>query len=945
MQELLDIRLLGPFEADVGGSLADVGGVKRQALLAMLALRGGRVVHVDALVDGLWEDELPAAPRNALHHHIARLRAALGEDSIIGSPDGYAINGARVDASRFEELLGETRSAVRNGDIPAAADAVSAALALWRGPALQGLTGTAWFRAEAGRLDALHVDALEEQFEVALALGEHRELTPALRAALTDSPFRERLWGQLMLALYRSGRQADALDTFQEARRVFADELGLEPGPELRRLQESILSHDPAIANVPVVRRRHGNLPSPSTLLVGREAELGQVAGLLREHRLVTLTGPPGVGKSRLALETARAIEHEFPDGVWFVDFARAGGAADATRLLAHAVDVRSSDPLTGVGHRLGQTRALLVLDACEHVLAEAARIVSMLLAACPDVRILATSRESLHVASEARLPVAPLGTAAVELFLERARAARPDFDPDANAVALATEIARRVEGLPLALELAAARVNVLGLAEIASLLEQRTALLHESPASDPAHVALQALVDWSYDLLHGDEKMLLQQLAVHRGGAPLPSLVAMAARQGFNEATVAYLAGALVDKSIVFASFTGPIARYDMLDAVREYVVERLTENGLYDATRAAHAEYFAGLVDEARIQLRGADWLAWEKRLESENDNLWAALAYARQAEVPALAARLGMLGVYFVLAERVSEGRRFLNLALSATSDDAPVELHVELLATLCYLATEELDLESALEIGERALALAETAGAPRELGLSCFTLALALAHAGDEQRAEQMARRASATLEEAGDDWGAAAAGLIHATAAARAGDLATVDSTAAAVLRHSDAIAYDAFRLPGLLLEAWVAERRGESDVAEERYRGAQHLADRIGFGDHAAFALSSLGTLALRQGATAEAEEYQRRALETAEGAHATWAAAHARVQLAGIAAAAGDVATAVRLYREVIEWSQTKRPHQARETLFIALAGSPETAAAAGLAELGQTA
>ena len=257
MQVLLDIRLLGPFEAHASGALADVGGVKRQALLAMLALRGGRVVHVDALVDGLWEDELPAAPRNALHHHIARLRAALGEESIIGSPDGYAINGARVDAVQFEELLGETRSALRNGDIPAAADAVSSALALWRGPALQGLTGTAWFRAEAGRLDALHVDALEEQFDVALALGEHRELTPALRAALADSPFRERLWGQLMLALYRSGRQADALDTFQEARRVFADELGLEPGPELRRLQESILSHDPAIAASP------GRPPAP----------------------------------------------------------------------------------------------------------------------------------------------------------------------------------------------------------------------------------------------------------------------------------------------------------------------------------------------------------------------------------------------------------------------------------------------------------------------------------------------------------------------------------------------------------------------------------------------------------------------------------------------------------------------------------------------------------
>ena len=281
MQELLEIRVLGPLEVLSRGTLADVGGSKRQALLAMLALRQGRVVGVDALVDGLWGEELPAAPRNALHHHIARLRAALAAESIVGSPDGYALKGARVDAVRFEELLAEARSALRDGDVSAAADVVASALALWRGPALQGLTDTAWFSAEARRLEALRVDALEEQFEVALALGEHRELTPGLRAALADNPFRERLWGQLMLALYRGGRQADALEAFQEARRVLADELGLEPGPELRRLQEAILAHDPAIAAVPVVRRRRGNLPAPSTSFIGRADELGRVAGLL----------------------------------------------------------------------------------------------------------------------------------------------------------------------------------------------------------------------------------------------------------------------------------------------------------------------------------------------------------------------------------------------------------------------------------------------------------------------------------------------------------------------------------------------------------------------------------------------------------------------------------------------------------------------------------------
>jgi predicted ATPase/DNA-binding SARP family transcriptional activator len=942
MSELLEIRLLGPFEVLAGGTPADVGGSKRQALLAMLALRNGRVVGVDGLVDGLWGEELPAAPRNALHHHIARLRAALGEDSIVGSADGYALKDARVDAVRFEELLGETRTALRDGDAPAAADAVASALALWRGPALQSLTGAAWFTAETRRLETLHVDALEEDFEVRLALGEHRELTPALRSALADNPFRERLWGQLMLALYRSGRQADALETFQEARRVLADELGLEPGPELRRLQEAILAHDPAIAAVPVGRRRRGNLPAPSTSFVGREDELREVAALLHQHRLVTLTGPPGVGKSRLAVETARSLEDEFPDGTWLVDFARAGGAPDAVRLLASVVDVRGSDPLTRVVMQLRDTSALVVLDACEHVLEEAARIVSTLLAECPDVRILATSREALHATSEVRFPVTPLRSAAVDLFFERARAARPGFEADAEAVALAAEIVRRVDGLPLGIELAAARVNVLGLAELVSILERRSALLRDSPASDPARTALQELVDWSYDLLHGDEKTLLQQLAVHRGGASLPSLAAVGATRGLNEATVGYLVAALVDKSIVSASFSGGgVARYDLLDSVREYVLEGLAESGGLAAARAAHAEYFAALADEAHSELRGPEWLGWERRLELENDNFWAALAYARDAPDPAIAVRLGMLGWYFTLAERVSEGRRFLDLALSATRDDAPADLRTELLATLCYLATEELDLDAALSAGERALALAASAAAPKQLGLAQLTVALALAQSGDEERADAMAQRACATLEATGDDWGAAASGIIRATGAARAGDVPTVAAMTETVRRHADAIEYDAFRVPGLLLEAWVAERRGDRATAVAGYRRALELAGRIGFGDHAAFALCGLGSNAFAGGDLHEAEELQRQALATAEAADATWVAAHARVQLGRIAAATGDADTAEGLYRRVLDWSQLQRPHQARESLFVALVGVPATAAELGLAEI----
>jgi predicted ATPase/DNA-binding SARP family transcriptional activator len=951
MREPLEIRLLGPFEVVAGGTRAEVGGSKRQALLAMLALRQGRVVDVDALVEGLWEEDLPAAPRNALHHHVARLRAALGESAILGAADGYALGEARVDAVRFEELLAESRAGLRDGEIRAASDAVAAALALWRGPALQGLTGTAWFSAEARRLQTQHVDALEEQFEVALALGEHRELTPALRSALADNPFRERLWGQLMLALYRSGRQADALDTFQEARRVLGDELGLEPGPELSRLQEAILAHDPAVAAVPADRRRRGNVPALSTSFVGREDELRQVAGLLGEHRLVTLTGPPGVGKSRLALEAARALEPECPEGVWLVDFARAGDAQDAVRLLADAVDVRGADPLARVTSRLRAAGACIVLDACEHVLGEAARITSTLLAQCPRVRILATSREALRVAGEARVPIAPLAlpvdgtaathSAAVQLFLERARTARPGFEPDAEDLALVAEVSRRVDGLPLAIELAAARVNVLGLAELVSILERRAAFLRDTPATDPSRIALQGLVEWSYDLLHADEKTLLQQLAVHRGGASLASLSALAASHGLSEAAVAHLLAGVVDKSIVSASFAGRVARYDMLDTVRDYVLERLAESDGLAAARAGHAEYFAALAEEARVELRGPQWLRWQSRLGPENDNFWAALAFARDAPDPGVAIRLGTLAWYFGLAGRVSEGRRFLDLALAVTGDDAPVELSIELLAGLCYLATEELDLDVALAAGERAVALAATAAAPRQLGLAQLTLALALAQSANAERTDAMARGASATLEAAGDDWGIAASSIIRAAAAARDDDVATVTAMAAAIRRHADAIGYDAFRVPGLLLEAWVAERREDRAAAIKGYQRALELAGRVGFGEHAGFALAGLGSIALANGDLREAEELQRQAVATAEAAQAPLAAAHARIQLARIAAGRGDADTAERQYRHVLERLQTQGPRQAREILFVALADDPATAALLGLAEL----
>jgi predicted ATPase/DNA-binding SARP family transcriptional activator len=950
----LGVRLLGPFEVDVDGQAVEVPGAKRQALVACLALRAGRVVATDTLVEALWGSDLPAAPRNAVQHHVTRLRQALGTEAIRLAADGYALDEATVDAIEFEELLAAARGALRTGDARGAADTVTEALALWRGPALLGLPQSAWATAEAGRLNALRLDALEERFEAALALGEHVEIGTDLRAALDENPFRERLWGQLMLALYRGGRQAEALEVFQEARRVLMEELGLAPGPELRRIQEAILAHDPAIAPVPAAPPRRGNLPAPPTSFVGREEELAQVLELLREHRLVTLTGPPGVGKSRLALEVAGALESELRGGAWHVGLANATGGADVVRLVAQAVDARGADPLARVVARLRHTDAIIVLDACEHVLEETLRLAEALLTGCPGVRLLATSREVLHLPGEVRFTIEPLavpdagsgdvaGSPAVELFAARARAARPGFELTEEDAWRAVEISRLVDGLPLAIELAAARVNVLGVAEILALVTRRLELLRDRPATDIGRASLATLVEWSYDLLHTDEKTLLHQVTVHRGGAPLPALVAAGAEHGLDEMTVVQLLGTLVDKSIVTVTFPGEDTRYDVLDTVRDYALERLTDRGALAAARRVHAEYFTSLADAAWSTLRGRDWQTCLRRLDLEHDNLWAALTYAREEHDAGIATRLASLGWYFTLTDRVTEGRRFLELAVAETPDEPPSDERLDALGALCFLATEELDLDAAIEVGERALASAATRKDRPHAGLARAALGLAVARAGDVERGATVVEQARALLEGGGDHWTAAVASLFRAHIAAAVGDATTVAAMAADAHRHAEMIEFDAFQVPAALLDAWVAERQNDGEAAAEAYRRALDLASGAGFPDHVAFALSGLASCALAGGDVRHAEELQRRALATAKEAHAAWAAAHARVGLGRAFAAAGDTEAAAKLYGNVLEWSKLPRLHGPRESLFLALAEDPGAAAQGALEDLGR--
>src|SRR6266704_2954258 len=531
----MEIGLLGPLVVTRDDRPLGLGGAQPRLLLALLALDPGRVVGVDRLVDGIWGANLPGEPANALQVVVSRLRRALAPDQVVVSrPPGYllAIDPERVDAVRFERLAAAGRAAIAAGDAERASGLLQAALDLWRGDALADFPGVPTARAAATRLEELRLAALEDRIEVDLGLGRQARVIGELQALVEREPLRERLHAQLMRALYATGRQADALGAYQRARAVLAERAGLDPGPELRRLEAHLLAQDPALAIAPelpdaappepgaaadVAPRAPGataavapsNLPAPLTSFVGREEEIAQVRKLLGRGRLVTLVGPGGAGKTRLALEAVTRLlagGEVGRDGAWLVELASLrdpallpGAVLDAVsprvelaRLEAPAAGGEGGGAARRPLRALANRHLLLILDNCEHLVEAAANLVETILGACPGVRVLATSREALRVPGELRLPVPALPMPpedlddpeellafdAGRLFVERARAVVPSLELGASQARAIVEICRRLDGLPFAIELAAARVNVLPVAELAARLHDRFRLL-----------------------------------------------------------------------------------------------------------------------------------------------------------------------------------------------------------------------------------------------------------------------------------------------------------------------------------------------------------------------------------------------------------------------------------------------------------------------------------
>ncbi|MET7687251.1 BTAD domain-containing putative transcriptional regulator [Streptomyces sp. NPDC005483] len=935
--------VLGPLVVwDDEGETVTVPELKVRALLADLLAHDGKPVSADRLVHDLWGDAPPGKPSGALQAKVSQLRRVLGRDRVVRQAPGYRLRldptVDEVDADRFHAFVAEAR-AVR--DPRAKAALLTEALDLWRGPAYADFADEEFVRGAERRLTEHWLSVLEEQAEARLEAGDHVLLSGELADLVARHPLRERLRALQIRALYLAGRQSEALASYEALRARLAEELGVDPSPALGALHQAVLRQDPeleqkfttmpsthptatgpekapggapitpgtsatasgatpaALATAPTsapalpsppTKTPHSNLPAPLTPLMGRTDALTRLSQLLDTTRLVTLTGPGGVGKTRLAVAAAAsASAEELPDGVWLVEFSgvRTGTAADLAQVVASALGIRDDAPsaLPGTGapspspaHRLAAVlrdrRTLLVLDNCEHVVDAAAELTELLLRTAPGLRALVTSQEPLGLAGEAVFLVEPLhDDDAVRLFTERAAASAPGFPGDPDAAdpadrAAVAEICRRLDGIPLALELAATRVRALGVRELADRLGDRFRILTAGQRGAPARQqTLRAMIDWSWELLSAPERIVLRRLAVHSDGCDLAAAEAVCAGDGVDREEVLDLVTRLVDRSFVVV-VEGPAGRrYRLLESVAAYATERLDEMQDLTAVRDRHLRHYLALAERAESRLRCAGQRSWLARLDAETGNLRAALdeavrrAAAGQADE---AVRLAtVLSWWWLLRGRLTEARRSLSAVLTVASDSPELALLHSAFALLTGDHAEAVT-------GATADAVPDPVRRARALWLCAY----GLFSAGEVTASAELNARALDLFDGAGEQWGTAAALGLRATLALVHGDL--------------DALGRDGRRsaeLFGEVGDRWgelqtvsplaaLAEIKGEYEEAARLQREGLRLARELGLEAEVSARLSGLGRLELlaRQWEQARSLHEQARRIAAEQG-------------------------------------------------------------------------
>ncbi|MEQ4207359.1 BTAD domain-containing putative transcriptional regulator [Actinopolymorpha sp. B9G3] len=691
---LVQIGMLGPFEVRTDdGALADVPGARLRALLIALALGPGRVIPKSVLIDWIWGESPPADAANALQRLASRLRRALPGGVIEGQTGGYrlAVDPDAVDALRFERLV----ALARNEEDSRRTRLLREALALWRGAALQdvGLEDSAEFDAVVTRLERLRLTAMEDRFDAEVNLGHGAALVPELTDLVAAHPVRERLVAALMRSLVAAGRKTEALLVYERTRQALADALGADPSPDLSALHVALLRGELGRRE----ENRRTNVRAELTSFVGRDADVAAVRELVAQHRLTTLIGPGGSGKTRLATEAARPLVGDLPDGVWLVELAASGADGDVAQAALTGLGLRdallgaapSADPVEGFIAAIREREMLLILDNCEHVIEAAAAFADRVLGECRRLRIVATSREPLGITGEALWQVEPLAvpteagraevasSPAVQLLRDRAGAVRQDLGVDDHTKALMVRICRALDGMPLAIELAAARLRTMTVEQLANRLDDRFRLLTSgSRTALPRHRTLRAVVDWSWELLTDAERMVLCRLSVFSGGAGLEAAERICMGEAVEQDQVLELLTSLAEKSLLVTAGDGA-PRYRMLTTIREYAADRLAEAGETDQARQAHLGYFTELAETAEPHLRRAEQLEWLARLEADHDNLSAALRAAIAAGDAQAAMRLAAAtGWYWWLGGRRTEGLELLiaaaNLPGEVTDD---------------------------------------------------------------------------------------------------------------------------------------------------------------------------------------------------------------------------------------------------------------------------------
>ena len=857
--------------------------LKVRALLAELVAGAGQVVPADRLIDHLWGERLPANPANALQARVSQLRRALDDAEpgtrllVVSRPPGYLLDVPpdAVDAGRFAALLAEAETA---GSPRSRVALLGDALALWRGPALADFADEEFARPAAARLEELRLTALEHRAEARLALGEHGLLADELGDLVARHPLRERMRAAHLRALYLAGRQSEALTGYRDLHGQLAA-IGVTPAPELVELHQAILRQDPALGTA--TSPSPTNLPHPVGPLVGRADAIRDVRARLGTDRLVTLTGPGGVGKTRLALAAAREVVDEFPDGGWLVELGALPAdavPAEVAELVAAVLEIRD-EQVGRLAEALRGKRMLLVLDNCEHVVDAVAELTAALLAAAPDLRVLATGQVPLNLPGEVLWPVPPLPEpSAVELFVARAAAGVPGFAvAEDNAAAIAA-ICGRLDGIPLALELAATRVRTLGVHEVAARLDDRFRLLAAGQRGAPERQrTLRAVLDWSWDLLSGREKTVLRRLAVHRDGATLAAVEAVCGAEVDEVAR-------LVDRSLVAVDPRGP--RYRLLESVADYAAERLAEAGELPDLRRRHREHYTELAATADPHLRGPEQRVWLRRLDAEAANLHAALADA-VAHGEALPL-VNTLAWYWALRGRLREGHRSFAAALAAGGAETDAETArtwqagfaarlgegpgpgandaAGPLTARAWEATFPAGFAEGATLGAGPATGVDHAAALAGRARAEWFVAYARLGIGDPRVTVGLAARALAVFRALGDQWGVAAASGTQARHAFLRSDLPALRELGARSMALFTEVGDQWGQLHATFALGTYAELVGDYEQAAAVHRDGLRMAEELGLWTEMADELSALGRIALLSGDHARADELHERA-------------------------------------------------------------------------------